>query len=224
MKQSYGPDDFAKDTGVSRETLDRLRAYADLLLVWNKKINLVAKSTEAELWHRHLLDSAQLFPLIPKTTRTLVDLGSGAGFPGLVLATMGAPGVHLIESDQRKCAFLREAARVAGAPVTIHARRIEDIAPFPVDVITARALAPVADLLDLAEPFTQKATRFLFLKGQNVEVELTDAHKRWRISVDQTPSLTDSHAAVLCIQEVSRVAIGNQVGGRQNPPPHSGDL
>lgn len=201
----YGPESFLKDTGVSRETLARLAAYADLLSLWNKKINLVGKSTEPELWQRHMLDSAQLFPLISSQARTLLDVGSGAGFPGLVLAIMGVPEVHLVESDQRKCAFLREAARITQTPATIHAKRFEDMAAFKADVITARALAPLVDLLAWSERFIAKNTHCIFLKGQNVEVELTDAYKRWRITADQRPSRTDPRGAIVCISEVCRV-------------------
>jgi 16S rRNA (guanine527-N7)-methyltransferase len=210
---TYGPEAFQKDTGVSRETLSRLQAYADLLLVWNKKINLIGPSTAPDLWMRHMLDSAQLFPLIPAGTKTLLDLGSGAGFPGLVLGIMGIPGVTLVEADQRKCAFLREAARIGGASVTILAKRIEAVAPFPADVITARALAPLADLLDWSAPFLAKNTRCLFLKGQNVEVELTQAHKRWTLTTDQRPSRTDPRGTIVCIDEVRR----------DRPDQHSGD-
>jgi 16S rRNA (guanine527-N7)-methyltransferase len=207
VKQSpaYGSEAFFQDTSVSRETLARLVAYADLLAFWNKKINLVGRSTEADVWQRHMLDSAQLFPLIPSGTQTLLDMGSGAGFPGLVLAIMGVPEVHLVESDQRKCAFLREAARISKASVVIHAKRIEDLDDFRVDVVTARALAPIADLLAWSERFLTEKTTCIFPKGQNVEVELTDAHKRWRITVDQRPSRTDSRGTILCISEVRRV-------------------
>lgn len=206
MKQApYGPGDFLRDSGVSRETFDRLRAFADLLIAWNKKINLIGKSTEPDLWRRHMLDSAQLFPLLPGGARVLVDLGSGAGLPGLVLAIMGVPEVHLVESDKRKAAFLREAARNTAAPVTVHAARIEQLEPFPADVVTARALAPLSDLLALSAPFLTSKTRCIFSKGQNVAVELTDAHKRWRITVDQRPSRTDPSGAILCIDEVRRV-------------------
>ncbi len=207
MKQSpaYGFEAFLKETGVSRETLARLQVYADLLALWNKKINLVGRSTEGEVWQRHMLDSAQLFPLIPSNAKVLIDLGSGAGFPGLVLAIMGIPEVHLVESDQRKCAFLREAARITQAPATIHAKRIDEVKVFPIDVITARALAPVADLLDWSERFLTEKTILIFPKGQNVEVELTDAHKRWRITVDQRPSRSESRGTILCINEVRRV-------------------
>lgn len=201
---TYGPEAFQNDTGVSRETLARLQAYADLLLVWNKKINLIGPSTAPDLWMRHMLDSAQLFPLIPTGTRTLLDFGSGAGFPGLVLGIMGIPGVTLVEVDQRKCAFLREAARITGASVRVLAKRIESVPPFPADVITARALAPLVDLLDWSAPFLAENSRCLFLKGQNVEVELTQAHKRWRITMDQRPSRTDPRGTIVCIDEVRR--------------------
>jgi 16S rRNA (guanine527-N7)-methyltransferase len=137
------PAEFAAETGVSRETLARLEAYAALLLAWNRRVNLVGRGTEEDLWRRHMLDSAQLHPLIPAGARTLVDLGSGAGFPGLVLAILGGPHVHLVESDQRKAVFLREAARVTGAAAMVHAIRIEAAPPLAADIVTARALAPL---------------------------------------------------------------------------------
>jgi len=203
--KQYGSEAFQRDTDVPRETLDRLKVYGDLLATWNKKINLVGRSTEPDIWQRHMLDSAQLFALIPPGTQSLLDLGSGAGFPGLVLAIMGVPGVHLVESDQRKCAFLREAARVANAPVTVHAKRIEDLDSRKFDVVTARALAPITELLAWSERFLGENSRCIFLKGQNVEVELTDAYKRWRINVDQRASVTDPRGSIVCIHEVRRV-------------------
>ena len=209
MKQTpYGPEDFLRDSGVSRETLDRLKAFAGRLITWNKKKNLIGRSTEPDLWHRHMLDSAQIFPLLPDGARVLVDLGSGAGFPGLVLAIMGVPEVHLVESDQRKAAFLREVAQATATPVTVHAARIENLVPFSADVVTARALAPLTDLLALSAPFLTPKTRCIFSKGQNVEGELTDAHQRWRITVDQRPSRTDPRGTILCIAEVRRVQSG----------------
>lgn len=198
------PEDFQRDTGVSRETLDRLRVYADLLVKWQGSINLVGKSTLVDLWRRHMLDSAQLFPLLPPGTRTLVDFGSGAGFPALVLAILGVPDVHMIESDVRKGAFLREVARTVGVAVTVHTARIEALAPFPADVITARALAPVAQLLDFAAPFLAPHTQCLFLKGQNVEAELTEAHTLWDILVERHPSRTEPAATILRLSEVRR--------------------
>ena len=206
MKQFYGPEALQKDTGVSRETLGRLQAYADLLAAWNKKINLIGRSTEGDVWQRHLLDSAQLFPLLPESSGPVLDLGSGAGFPGLALAIMGIPDVHLVESDQRKAAFLREAARIAQTTVTVHARRIEELKPFPIRAVTARALAPLTDLLSWSAPFLTSNSVCLFLKGQNVEVELTDAYKTWSIGVEQIPSRTDPRGVIVCIKEVRRVS------------------
>ncbi|MBL8645233.1 MAG: 16S rRNA (guanine(527)-N(7))-methyltransferase RsmG [Rhodospirillaceae bacterium] len=202
---SYGPDDLARDENVSRETISRLAAYVDLLLTWNKKINLIAKSTEPDIWRRHILDSAQLYPLIPQDSSSLVDLGSGAGFPGLVLSIMGVPGVRLIESDARKCAFLREAARISGAKAQVINQRAEQVPPGLVDVVTARALAPLPDLLALARPFLGPKTVCLFLKGQHIEAELTEAHKMWTISTDLRPSRSDPSGSVVRVREVSHV-------------------
>ena len=199
-----GPKEFQAKSGVSRETLDRLVAYADLLTKWQARINLVGPETLPDLWSRHFLDSAQLFPLIPPTARRLVDLGSGAGFPGLVLAVMGAPDVHLVESDQRKCAFLREAARVSGTMVTIIPKRIEQVAPLAADVVTARALAPVVKLLDWAAPHLAAGGECLFLKGRGADDELTATAKEWNIAVDRSPSLTDPAGFVLQLREVCR--------------------
>ncbi|MGC2854677.1 16S rRNA (guanine(527)-N(7))-methyltransferase RsmG [Novispirillum sp. DQ9] len=198
------PEEFQRETGVSRETLDRLQAYADLLVKWQKSINLVGRSTLGDLWRRHMLDSAQLHPLLPEGARTLVDFGSGAGFPAMVLAILGVPDVHMIESDVRKGAFLREVARVTGVPVTVHSKRIEAMDAFPADVVSARALAPVAQLLDFAAPFLGPQTRCLFLKGQNVEAELTEAYTMWKMTVERHPSRTESAASILRLSEVRR--------------------
>jgi len=138
-----GPEGFAAQTGVSRETVARLEGYAELLKRWSGRINLVSRNTLGDLWRRHFLDSAQLLPLIPQKARSLVDLGSGAGFPGLVLAILGVSGVELIESDKRKGVFLREAARLTNTPVKITDSRIEMAKPHAADVVTARACAPL---------------------------------------------------------------------------------
>jgi 16S rRNA (guanine527-N7)-methyltransferase len=200
-----GPDAFQSAFNVSRETLDRLRAYADLLEKWNAKINLVAPDSIPILWDRHIADSAQLFRFLPQNTLNLLDVGSGAGFPGLVLAILGVPDVHLVESDQRKIAFLREAARVAGVQVTLHPARIETIPAFQAHVITARALAALDQLLIWTERFRTPQTLSLFLKGQSVEVELTQAHKRWTMDIDRHASVTDVKATILAVREVHRV-------------------
>jgi 16S rRNA (guanine527-N7)-methyltransferase len=189
---------------VSRETLARLAVYGELLAKWQKAINLVGPRTLGDAWTRHFLDSAQLLPLVPADARVLVDLGSGAGFPGLVLAILGVPEVHLVESDTRKAAFLREVARATAAPVTVHAERIERVAPIRADVVTARALAPLGDLLALSERFLGPSTTALFPKGQNVEQELTDARKAWRMRAETLPSLTDPDARILRLGDISR--------------------
>lgn len=210
MAQPMTPEQFAAETAVSRETLDRLKLYADRLERWNKAINLVAKSTLPDLWRRHFLDSAQLFEHLPEKPagrqRVLVDFGSGAGFPGLVLAIMGAGDVHLIESDQRKAAFLREVSRETGAEAHIHSQRIEAVKPFPADVVTARALAPLADLLAYAEPFMGPHAVCLFLKGKSAEEELTAAAQEWKMDVKRRPSRSDPSALLLEIQGPRRAS------------------
>ena len=198
------PDEFAAAADVSRETLGRLRRYAELLVHWNRRINLVGHGTLRDLWRRHMLDSAQLYPLIADPQAPLLDLGSGAGFPGLVLAAMGATDVHLIESDRRKCAFLGEAARAIGVSVAIHPERIEDVAPFIAATIVSRALAPLPELLDLAVNFSNEHTILLFLKGRTADQELTKAQKQWSMRVDQIPSRTDPQGTILRLEAISR--------------------
>jgi 16S rRNA (guanine527-N7)-methyltransferase len=199
----FGPEEFAARTGVSRETLSRLKAYADLLADWNARHNLVAKSTLPDLWHRHLWDSAQLVPLIPETARTLADLGSGAGFPGLVLAAIRPElKVTLHEATTKKCAFLQAAIERMGLKVEVRNARLEDLPPQPFDVVTARALAPLPLLLDYAHRFTAPNSVCFFLKGQNVGSELTEAAKYWNMKASQVPSQTDPSAAIVTVREL----------------------
>jgi 16S rRNA (guanine527-N7)-methyltransferase len=206
------PGGFAALSGVSRETLARLDAYAQLLVRWSQRINLVAASTLADLWRRHFLDSAQLFPHIPAGTQSLVDLGSGAGFPGLVLAIMGVAGVELVEADARKCAFLREAARIAAAPVTIRNARIEALPRHAVDVVTARGCAPLDRLLVLAQPFVAPETLCLFPKGEQAVQELATAQQNWEMDVTCHDSCTDSRGVILCLSRVARRDPGQRHG------------
>jgi 16S rRNA (guanine527-N7)-methyltransferase len=187
---------------VSRETAERLHAYAGLLIKWQARINLVGPATIPDLWRRHMLDSAQLLPLLP--TGPVLDLGSGAGFPGMVLAILRDDPVHLVEADARKCAFLREVARVTEANAVIHNCRIESLSPLPVSAVTARALAPVASLLTLAEGFLRPSTECLFLKGERLEDELTAAAKDWKMTVERIRSLSDPHGIILRVKEVKR--------------------
>jgi 16S rRNA (guanine527-N7)-methyltransferase len=206
---SYGPADFQRDTNVSRETLGRLETYATLLATWNKTTNLVSPATIPDTWFRHFLDSAQLLPFT-QDIPSLVDFGTGAGFPGLVLAILGQPGVHLVESDQKKVAFLREAARLTQAKVTFHAVRVEALKGVPTAQICARAVAPIARLLELAAPITTPETKFVFLKGQNVGAELTESHKMWTMAMESHVSRTDSTGRVVILREVrAHVAPGS---------------
>lgn len=198
-RTTFTEEDFRAETGVSRETLARLMAYADLLRRWQGTVNLVGAATLDDLWRRHMFDSAQLFPLLPEGARTLIDLGSGAGFPGLVLSIMGVPEVHLVESNQRKAAFLQEAARVSGANATVHPARIETLSPFPAGVVTARALAPLDRLVAYAERFIASGGVCIFPRGRDVENELTALDENWKMRVVRIPSRTDSSATILRI-------------------------
>lgn len=202
--------DFQAAFGVSRETLDRLAAYEALLRKWNPAINLVARSTLDDVWERHFADSAQLFALLPAGTQVLVDLGSGAGFPGLVLAILGVPEVHLIESDGRKAAFLREVARVTGAPATVHAQRAEQADAPPADAVSARALADLSALLPLAVRFLKPGGVCLFPKGRTAADELTRARDSWTMRTEEFPSRTDPSGTLLRLSEIA--PRGMQIG------------
>jgi 16S rRNA (guanine527-N7)-methyltransferase len=198
-------------TPVSRETEARLDSLAELLQAWQQRMNLVAASTLPALWTRHIADSLQLLPLATEA-KTWVDLGSGAGFPGLAIACALAdrPGaaVHLVESSTRKAAFLREAARATSAPAEIHAQRIEEfVASWKrrADVVTARALAPLPRLLGYAAPLIQRGARGLFLKGQDVEAELTEAAKYWRLEAETVPSVTDSRGRIVLVRNLQPI-------------------
>jgi len=192
-------ESFAKAENVSRETLARLRAFLTLLEQWQLKINLVSCSTLNDPWRQHVLDAAQLAPLIQG--ETVVDLGSGAGIPGLLLAILRRElNIHLIESDARKCAFLREAARVTGATPQIHNVRIETIDSFSADTVVARALAPLPRLLALATRFSPQVC--VFPKGQTVERELTESRKKWRFEVERVASRSDPRGVILRLREI----------------------
>lgn len=194
--------------GVSRETLDRLSDYVALLERWQAKMNLVAGGGLADVWHRHILDSAQLIELAPLEARRWADFGSGAGFPGLILAILkaGEPGfeMRLVESNARKCAFLREAARITGAPARIHHGRIEEIAPLAGEVITARACAELADLLGFFERHRAPGGIALLLKGRNLAQELTRARAGWTLQAETLPSRTGAGGQILRVRSANR--------------------
>lgn len=182
----------------------RLQRYAERLAQWQARINLVSPETLADLWSRHMLDSAQLLPLLPAEPVRHLDLGSGAGFPGLVLAIMTGRPVTLVESDQRKSVFLRDVSRETSAYATVVARRIESLPIEPAGLITARALAPLSQLLTLAQRLITPDTVLLLPKGRNVEAELTKAAESWTMRVERHPSITDPAATILRLTEVTR--------------------
>lgn len=190
---------------VSRETRIRLETYADLLLRWNRTINLISRADEPQLWSRHIDDALGLLPLIPTITTHAIDLGSGGGLPGMVLAIATGIPFHLVESDQRKAAFLREAGRATGTKVTVHAIRIEDLDTPAAPLITARALAPLPRLLEWAFPHLAPGGMCLFPKGRAVDEELSAASSQWRMRVLKAPSRTDPAACILSLSEIARV-------------------
>ncbi len=200
------PTEFQALTRVSRETIERLKCYAALICQWQARVNLVGQTTLFDLWQRHFWDSAQLLQLLPDNSKMIVDIGSGAGLPGLVLAILRGGDVHLVESNVRKGIFLHEAARITGTSVTIHTARAERLAHLSADVVTARAVAPLEKLLPLAAPFLSRphAVAF-FLKGRKIEKELMAVRKIWRMAVTQRPSLSDPSGIILCVKEIRHV-------------------
>jgi len=203
---TFGPEEFAAAAGVSRETLERLKRYVALLEDWNTRHNLVSRASMANLWRRHLWDSAQVVSLVPATSRTAVDLGSGAGFPGLVLAELRPDlKVTLIEATAKKCRFLTAVADELGLKPEIRHQRIEDALAQAFDVITARACAPLPELLAYAQRFWGPKSRAFLHKGQNLAAELTEAGKSWRIDSEQHSSRSDLSGIILEIRELQRV-------------------
>jgi 16S rRNA (guanine527-N7)-methyltransferase len=209
--------DFERAFSVSHETMERLKEYERLLQQWQKAVNLVSPTTLPQVWRRHFADSAQLIALA-SNAKTWVDLGSGGGFPGLAIAIMLANQkeccVHLIESNSRKCAFLSEVARRTGASARVHAMRIADVAASgtvpAADVVTARALAPLDALLELALPFFGNASVGLFLKGREAEVEIAGARARWAFDLATHASVSDAQG---CILEIGKPML--RQGGEQ---------
>lgn len=195
---------------VSRETLERLEIYELLLARWNPAINLVSKGTISEAWSRHFVDSAQTLSLAPLEARTWLDVGSGGGFPGMVVAIIAAdlrPGlaVTLVDSDLRKAAFLGEVARRTGVDVAILSARAEEIRPTKADVMSARAFAPLATLLSLALRHLGPKGRGIFLKGARYEAEISEALEAFRFDLQKVPSQTDPKAVILSVGGITRV-------------------
>ena len=198
------PDAFARIFDVSRETLDCLILFADLLENWQKSLNLVGAETMKDFWRRHILDSAQLIPYVENTDRVVTDLGTGAGFPGLVLSIILNKKVGLVESSGKKISFLKEAARITGAPVSIHHGRIESLVLPKSDIIVSRALAPLDKLLSLSFPHLGPDGTCLFLKGRRFDEELTVAEKKWKMRIQSFSSITDSGGKIILIEDIRR--------------------
>lgn len=194
----------AQGIHLDAPTAKNMQTYDDLLLKWQKAINLVGPGTMDERGLRHFIDSAQLMRYLPSTDVTLVDIGSGAGFPGMVLALMGVRDVHLVESDIRKATFLREVSRETQAPVTLHDRRVESTEVPGMQVMTARALAPLVDLLGYMYRMGNgsEQTLGLFLKGAQADAEVVKAQKKWEFTLETFPSMTDAEAKILKIQHL----------------------
>lgn len=204
LEEPYGPLG-----AVSRETLDRLSAFEALVLKWTERINLISPRSAADIRRRHTCDSAQLLDLAPAGARSWVDLGSGGGFPGLVVAIIASErrptlGVTLVESDTRKCAFLGAANRALGLDATILNQRAEASGGHRADIVSARALAPLEKLIALALPWRTSDGVFLFSKGASVDEELTEARKCWHMDFERLPSSVDPDASVLRIKECRR--------------------
>jgi len=206
---NYGVEDFVRNYDVSRETCARLERFAELLKHWNRRVNLVSKDSLNDIWRRHMADSAQLRDVIPAYEGALIDVGSGAGFPGMVLAIMGLADIHLIEASAKKCAFLREAARITGCQATIHNFRLGDhaasLAALPeAAIITARAVSPLAKLLDIVFPIVYDRTCCIFSKGIQADNELMAARENWQFDVRQIPSKVEPGGVILKINHIRR--------------------
>lgn len=194
---------------VSRETLQSLEDFSALVCRWNPAINLVSKATLPDLWSRHIVDSAQLFQRCPLDAKLWLDIGSGGGFPGIVVAVLAKElrpnmAVALVESDLRKATFLREAGRHLSLALQVHSVRVESLPPANADVLSARALAPLAALLESADKHLAKSGVALFPKGGQHNSEIAEARKDWSFDLTLLPSLSDEKAALLEIRNVRR--------------------
>lgn len=192
---------------VSRETVERLELFEELVARWTTKINLISKATSGDIWNRHIVDSAQLYHLATMRFTHWADFGSGGGFPAVVVAAMAAEfnpdaRITMLESDQRKSVFLRTAVRELGLNAEVISKRIDEVSPLEADVISARALAPLSKLLLFADLHLSDGGICIFPKGRGAEDEIVDARQDWRFELRQTQSITDSSARILTIKEL----------------------
>ncbi len=204
----FGSNDFQVATGVSRETLERLKAYCSLLEEWQQRFNLIGRGTVDAIWHRHFLDSAQLRKICGPRCSRLVDLGSGAGFPGMVLAIMGQTGVELIESNRKKCLFLERVSMSTNTQVEITKARFDELRrPNQADVVTARAVAPLNKLLWDAGRWVKPGGVALLQRGSRFECELAEAARFWEFEVVRHPSVTNPTGAILEISQIRQINV-----------------
>ena len=207
---------FSSHVFVSRETYDKLYLFQKILIKWQKSINLISKNTIENTWERHFLDSAQLYKFVRDIEGNIIDFGSGAGFPGMVLAIMGKKNIHLVESDYKKCVFLKEIAMLTETDITIHNCRIEELNFINVDLVTCRALASLKNLVHYVEVFINKSLgerqqypKLLFLKGKLYFSEIIELSKIKKISFEEYPSITDKDGRILYISKVDKLNIEN---------------
>ena len=195
-----------RDYNVSRETISKLEIYAECLIEWQSKFNLIGKSTINSLWHRHILDSIQLVSTIPEDFQSLMDIGTGAGLPGFILAIYYnelGKDIYLVDSNKKKCTFLDHAAKRCNVDVKIYAERLQDLAvkdSFKVDVITARAFASIDNIMSLSRPYSHKKTKYLLQKGVNAKSELTNAKISSKLRVELINSVTQENSYILNIE------------------------
>ena len=187
---------------VPRETQEKLDCYVQLLIKWQARINLISSKTLPEIWHRHILDSAQLVSYLPKTPSVILDMGSGAGLPGVILAILTRHQLHLVESDSRKIAFMRTALRETGTSAILHEQRMETVPALRPDIITARALAPLSQLITLASGQHHEKIEYLFLKGREAKQELTTLPACPKMDAECLPSMTDSQASIIRLKPI----------------------
>ena len=207
--------DFCSFQNVSRETYEKFIIFHKTLIKWQKSINLISRNSVDDVWERHFLDSAQLYKIIKDINGNIIDFGSGAGFPGLVLAMMGHKNIHLVESDKKKCTFLREVSMLSETDVTVHNSRIENLEFFDVELITARALAPLNKLIDYAEVFVNKSLtnkkppKMLFLKGKSYSQEISNLSEKENFSIKEFKSVTNKFGKILYINKINMLNIKN---------------
>jgi 16S rRNA (guanine527-N7)-methyltransferase len=206
FSQEKAIKEFGAKGDISPEQLEKFKAYTALLIEWNVRINLISEASLEHIWIRHFLDCAQLVPLIPKNEVSIADVGSGAGFPGLVLGILGVKNITLIERDTRKAAFLRTALVKLGIKAEILNLDSTAVPNQSFDVLTARALAELGELLEITEKIRKPSTVCLFLKGKNLDAEIANAQKSWDMEIRRMKSLTDADGTIVRVTNIKRLS------------------